>query len=106
MTRSKRIDFLYSFTLGSLLTVLTVLIGMKSGVLDIGLIHSGGIEPGWRGLPIPFYYFGVWGDSMTDLSQCVRFQNCGNTALSVLFMFFDLVIWSSGIHVARKWLYN
>ena len=32
--------------------------------------YTGGVLSGWRGLPIPFYSCGMWGDTFRTLNQC------------------------------------
>ncbi len=57
---------LMSIIIGIALTALSGFIGQ-----GCGLAEPGGIQSGWRGLPIPFYECGTWGDTMHEMKQCV-----------------------------------
>ncbi len=65
MKRSRII--LYSIIIGIALTLVTSFIGPRCG-----LAEPGGVKNGWRGLPIPFYQCGVWGDTYSQADQCVQ----------------------------------
>ena len=61
----KKATILISIIIGIAITALSGLIGQ-----GCGLAEPGGVQNGWRGLPIPFYECGSWGDTIYDIKQC------------------------------------
>lgn len=47
-----------SIFIGIIITAVTSLIGRACGISD-----TGGVPEGWKGLPLPYYQCGVWGDT-------------------------------------------
>ena len=84
-----------SILLGSILAGLSAFAG-KSCVLA----EPGGMTNGWRGLPIPYWWCGVWGDSCHAISQCVQgmsepLSSCLlDSLINLLIFIVDLAFWS------------
>lgn len=98
---------LYSIIIGIALTLVTGLIGPRCG-----LAEPGGVNNGWRGLPIPYYQCGTWGDTYYNANQCIQgkiqicegknkglctvSQTCifDTVALPVLIILIDIAFWT------------
>lgn len=66
MTHNTKFLFL-SFIIGLLFTALSGLVGPRCK-----LVEPGGVADGWRGLPLPYYQCGTWGDTLYTANQCIQ----------------------------------
>lgn len=96
-----------SFLVGIFFTVLSGFIGPRCK-----LVEPGGVSPGWRGLPIPYYECGVWGDTNRDIEQCVsgdiRIMPTMETSkkcwfdvvvIKTIVVLLDVVIWTGLVYI-------
>jgi hypothetical protein len=94
MTKNSK-NIWYSITLGIFLTAITWFIGIKCGAGE-----TGGVNEGWRGLPIPYYQCGVWGDTISKITRCVQGMIIPQSSciwesfLSFLILLIDIAFWS------------
>ncbi len=53
-----RVSIILSIGLAFSLTIVSKFIGVKCG----GMAEPGGVNEGWGGFPVPYYWCGVWGE--------------------------------------------
>ena len=91
LTNLKSAIVLISLFAGLLITIFSGFAGS-----DCKLAEPGGVTDGNKGLPIPYYYCGVWGENtLLNNDDCDRRSSCfeEKTYLSLIFLF-DVAFWS------------